>query len=407
MNNWPHLKRIQGKIPPYNEDVDIGLLIGCNCPKVIAPTEVIRSKGEEPYAVRTLLGWSIVGPVATSDTPRDGHALDSTCHRTLTREVISGASDSANQLSFILHGKMKEVMNPSAINQMFELDFLEHKNKSKHCLSKEDKKFIQIAEKGIQHRDDGHYELPLPLKNETIELPNNKTVALRRLNQLKRRFVGRNGQKYYTDYSEFMKKLIKNGYAERVPEMSESEHASYGQVQEKVNVWYIPHHGVYHPKKPNKIHVVFDCAAEYKSESLNKHLLQGPDLTNNLTGVLCRFRQEPIAFMCDIEAMFHQVKVSEEFRGLLCFFWWEDGDLTKEPKEYRMTVHLFGTTSSPGCANFTLKSTANDFEEEFGASAADFVRKDFYIDDGLKSVPFRKADVQQRRLPASQVCVQQ
>ena len=196
---------------------DIDLLIGCNCPKVITSTEVIRVKGEEPYAVRTLLGWSIMGPVATSDNPRDGHALDSTRHRTLTREVISGASDSANQLSFILHRKTKEVINPSAINQMFELNFLEHKNKSKHGLSKEDRKFIQIAEKGIQHRDDGHYELPLPLKNETIELPNNKTVALRRLNQLKRRFMGRNGQKYYTDYLEFMKKLIKNGYAERVP----------------------------------------------------------------------------------------------------------------------------------------------------------------------------------------------
>ena len=52
-----------------------------------------------------------------------------------------------------------------------------------------------------------------------------------------------------------------------------------------------------------------------------------------------------------------------------------------------MTVHLFGATSSPGCANFALKSTANDFEEEFGASAADFARKDFYIDYGLKSVP--------------------
>ena len=82
------------------------------------------------------------------------------------------------------------------------------------------------------------------------------------------------------------------------------------------------------------IRFVFDCAAEYESESLNKHLIQGPNLTNNLTGVLCRFRQEPIAFMCDIEAMFHQVKVSEEFRDLLRFLWWEDGDLTKEPKEY-------------------------------------------------------------------------
>ena len=172
------------------------------------------------------------------------------------------------------------------------------------------------------------------MKNETIELPNNKTVALRRLNQLKRRFMGRNGQKYYTDYLEFMKKLIKNGYTERIPKMSESEHASHGQVQEQANVWYIPHHGVYHPKKPNKIRVVFDCAAEYGSESLNKHLLQGTNLTNNLTGVLCRFRQEPMAFMCDIETMFHQVKVSEELRDLLRFLWREDGDLTKEPKEY-------------------------------------------------------------------------
>ena len=387
VNSWPHLRRIQAKIPPYDEDVDIGLLIGCNCPKAIKPIEVIRGKGEEPYAVRTSLGWSIVGPVATSNTPQDGYALDSTCHRILSREVISGASDNANQLSFVLHGKTKEVINPSAINQMFELDFLEHKGTSKRSLSKEDREFIQIAERGIQHCEDGHYELPLPLKNETIALPNNKTAALRRLSQLKRRFMGRNGQQYYEHYVEFMKKLIESGYAESVPEITEADHTSHDQGRKKQNVWYIPHHGVYHPKKPNKIRVVFDCAAEYQNESLNKHLLQGPDLTNNLTGVLCRFRQEPIAFMCDIEGMFHQVKVKEEYRDLLRFLWWEDGDLTKEPKEYRMTVHLFGATSSPGCANFALKSTANDFEEEFGASAADFLRNDFYVDDGLKSVP--------------------
>lgn len=87
---------------------------------------------------------------------------------------------------------------------------MEHKGKSKHGLSKEDRKFIQIAERGIQHREEGHYELPLPLKNETIELPNNKTAALRRLSQLKRRFVGGNGQQYYEHYVEFMKKLIEN-----------------------------------------------------------------------------------------------------------------------------------------------------------------------------------------------------
>ena len=35
-------------------------------------------------------------------------------------------------------------------------------------------------------------------------------------------------------------------------------------------------------------------------------------MTNNLVGVLTRFRQEPVAFCCDIEGMFHQVRVNEE-----------------------------------------------------------------------------------------------
>ena len=64
------------------------------------------------------------------------------------------------------------------------------------------------------------------------------------------------------------------------------------------------------PQKPDKVRVVFDCSAKYQGASLNDQLLQGPDLTNMLVGVLTRFRQEQIAFMSDIEAMFHQVRVS-------------------------------------------------------------------------------------------------
>ena len=51
-----------------------------------------------------------------------------------------------------------------------------------------------------------------------------------------------------------------------------------------------------------------------------------------------------------------------------------------------MTVHLFGATSSPGFANTALKAAADDNEENLGCAAAEFVRRDFYVDDGLKSV---------------------
>ena len=133
--------------------------------------------------------------------------------------------------------------------------------------------------------------------------------------------------------------------------------------------------------------VVFDCSAKYKNESLNSHLLQGPaDLTNQLLGVLFRFRQNPIVFMCDVESMFHQFKVIASHEDFLRFLWLENRDTSRAPVQYRMTVHLFGAGSSPGCANYGLKQIANDFEAEYGSDAADFIRDDSYVDDGLKSV---------------------
>lgn len=103
--------------------------------------------------------------------------------------------------------------------------------------------------------------------------------------------------------------------------------------------------------------------------------------------VYCRFREEEVAVATDIQGMFHQFMVPEENRDLLHFLWWENGDPTGEVIEYRMKVHLFGASSSPGCANFALKLAADDGEAEFGTHAADFIRQDFYVDDALMSEP--------------------
>lgn len=81
--------------------------------------------------------------------------------------------------------------------------------------------------------------------------------------------------------------------------------------------------------------MVFDCGAAFKGMSLNHQLLQGPNFTSTLLGVLLRFRQEPVAVMGDIQSMFHQVKVTEEDRDFLRFLWWPEGDLTKEVAEFR------------------------------------------------------------------------
>ena len=79
--------------------------------------------------------------------------------------------------------------------------------------------------------------------------------------------------------------------------------------------------------------------------------------------------------MADIEAMFLQVHVTECYRGLLRFLWWENGNLDQQPSTYRMTAHLFGAGLSPGCCNFALKKTAEDYEKELGSEPVEFLRR--------------------------------
>ena len=72
----------------------------------------------------------------------------------------------------------------------------------------------------------------------------------------------------------------------------------------------------------------------------------------------------------------------------------EGGQFNQQPSEYRMTVHLFGVTSSPGCTNYALKMTAETFEAVHGQPASEFIKKDFYVDDGLKSVESLEVAIQ-------------
>ena len=109
------------------------------------------------------------------------------------------------------------------------------------------------------------------------------------------------------------------------------------QKKEQVGkVWYIPHHGVTHPSKPGKVRVIFHCTAEFARTSLNKQLIAGLDLTNQLVGVLTSFAEAQIAYMADTEAMFHQVRVPENQRSPLRFLLWEHGDPRMEVEEFVM-----------------------------------------------------------------------
>lgn len=347
LQRWLHLRHIQ--IPQIDADVD--LLIGTNVPQALEPWEVVRAVNGGPYAIKTILGWTVNGPL------REDCRINDQC---LQPDIT------VNRISVARLDELWE--------KQLKVDFPETLQDEQPGLSREDKRFIESVSESAKLID-GYYSIGLPVRQRYIKMPNNKIVVEQRALSLKRRL--NKDLSFRSDYITFMSGMLTNGYAERVP--TEQLARCDGRV------WYIPHHGVYHSKK-KKLRVVFDCGATFQGTSLNSQLLQGPDLTNLLVGVLTRFRKEPVVLMADIEAMFYQVRVPVEDSDLLRFLWWPDGDCSQELVEYRMMVHLFGATSSPSCACFALRKCVEDNRKCFSPMAVNTVLHHFYVDDCLVSI---------------------
>ena len=328
IKQWPHLSEVAKKIPEFESDLEIGLLIGSNCPSALEPLEVVPCQSDGPFALRLRHGWTVSGPLRIRTDHDKGKII---ANRITVREVETP----------------KEFIAPKSLLKMLQLDFNDHtvsKVPDERGLSQEDRKFLSMVERETKVVD-GHYQVPLPFRCDDVTMRNNKEQAIKRANWQKKKML-RDSQ-YRSDYVAFVNDIIAKGYAQRVP--NELLTPTPGKA------WYLPHHGVYHPKTPGKIRVVFDCSSKFQGVSLNDCLMQGPDLTNSLVGVLTRFREDPVAFMGDVEAMFHQVSVPPSKYDYLRFLWWPDGNLEGELQEYRMVVHLFGAVSSPSVANSALK----------------------------------------------------
>lgn len=109
---------------------------------------------------------------------------------------------------------------------------------------------------------DGHYTIGLPLKRRDVCMPGNRKLAEQHALRLKRWF--QKDALFHAVYVSFVENIISCEYAEMV---------SKDGAHKQGKIWYIPHHGVYHPQK-KKITVVFDCAASFQDTLLNTEPLQ-------------------------------------------------------------------------------------------------------------------------------------
>ena len=232
-----------------------------------------------PDAIRTSLGWVLFGPAL--------------CCQCFAEVGNNSVADTCMHVILPENAKIDPNLPPLEYEVGCGLN---------HDHSREDRLAHKIM-KDLIKIVNGHFQLPLIWRHKNVFLPDNRAMAEKRLESLKRRLS--KDKSLPKKYVDVMKDYIEKGYAEKVRD----------DGKQNACTCFLPHHPVMNPKKPDKIRVVFDCAARFMGVSLNDKLLQRPDLLSRLSGVLTRFRLNPIALVADIEAMFHQVKVSPEDRS--------------------------------------------------------------------------------------------
>ena len=340
IEKWDHF---QGTNITEVHSGEIGVLIGTDCPEMFWTLEEKRGGRKDPVAKKTLLGWTVMGPV----------------------------SQQCNAQNIIIN-HIKTDLLQQQLEMQWNIDFNDA-NDPIEQMSFDDKAALKIMQESCKLIM-GKYQVALPWKHDPKQLPNNRNLAEIRLKHLKRKLT--NDKHLHEQYTTTVESYIRDGHAKLLTE----EEAEVNTPQ-----WYLPHHPVFKKSNPSKCRVVFDCAAKYNGASLNEALYQGPNFLNNLSGVLMRFRKDPIAVVADIEAMFHQCFVTEQDQQFLRFLWWEDGDLSANARVYVMKVHLFGAKSSPSVACFCMLKTAEDNENQFSKKTTDALRNSFYMDDLLES----------------------
>ena len=157
---------------------------------------MIPSKHGGPYAFRTLLGWCIVGPVGAS-----GNDVSVACNRVAVQDLTSKAMASHY---FAIETEAKDMGIEQMLHKMYSADFIDQSSsalKESNCeMSVEDRRFMEIMNRECAR--EGKHKLPLPLRDQDQEFPNNRKMAELRLHNLKKRF--KHDKKFHEVYTNFI-----------------------------------------------------------------------------------------------------------------------------------------------------------------------------------------------------------
>ena len=147
VKEWKYLDTIHPYLQQEDDDVEVGILIGGNCPRALEPVEVIRCQEDRPYAFKSALGWCVTGPIRkrSSTTP-------------FPRCNFVAFSDDKRPVRSIFEDRIKENGLKEAMVQTLNQDFSERtQSNNVERMSISDHRFLKVMDEGVKFVD-GHYE---------------------------------------------------------------------------------------------------------------------------------------------------------------------------------------------------------------------------------------------------------
>ena len=179
VKRWNYLQSNHPYLPKDEDNVEIGLLIGGNCPVALEPVETTSSQHGGPYAFRTSFGW-ITGPIYSDKSLNTNYRCNQIAVSMINQKNIAGHFFTVpDEVSDNL---IKEMLESMYYQDFSELQSVRLDSKSSECLapSQEDKCFLDLMDKEAQLIN-GHYQLPLPFRNPGVVF---QTIEDRQINGL-------------------------------------------------------------------------------------------------------------------------------------------------------------------------------------------------------------------------------
>ena len=227
---------------------------------------------------------------------------------------------------------------------------------------------LAMINEGLKYNENERcWIVKYPWIREPKDLPNNVSVAIARMKSTEKR-LGTLGTEYSKVYNDQIQDMVERKVAKK---LSIEEMNTYDGP-----VHYIHHHEILKPDSATTpVRIVFNSSANYMGHKLNDYWAKGPDVLNNLVGVLIRFRQERIAIVGDISKMYNSVLLGTLEQHTHRFVW-RDLDVGKMPDHYVLTAVAFGDRPSGIIAMTALRKTAERHKDEYpeeGCSRQEFV----------------------------------